>query len=135
MKKFDFVEFFYDAVKDMTVEQKGQFITVLSEYYFNGKTKFADIDKTVIGAVNMAINYNRKQNPESKVDEWEKKKAQSKEVLDYIKENDLIVCVKTGLTEDQKQEIYDFLSHIPQEIIDSTINWVKTKYNENYYNN
>lgn len=134
MKKFDFVEFFYDAMREMTDEQRGQFITVLSEYYFNGKTKFADIDDAVIGAANMAINYNRKQNPESKVSDWERKKAQSKEVFEYIKDNDLMVIVKAGLDEYQKDDIYQHLQHIPREVFESTLNWIKTKYNENFYN-
>lgn len=133
MKKFDFVEFFYDAVKGLTVEEKGQFLEVMCEYYFNGKTEFADIDKSVIGSVNMAINYNRKQNPESKADIWERKKEQSKEVFDYIKDNDLAIIVKAGLSEDQKYGIYQSLSHIPQEVIDSTLNWIRYKYDENYY--
>lgn len=133
MKKFDFYEFVYDSIKGMTNEQKAQFLDTMCQYYFNGKTKFADLDESVITAVNMAINYNRKQNPESKVDEWEKKKAQSKEVLDYVKENDLIICVKAGLSDEQRTNIYQSLSHIPQETIDSTLNWIKTKYDDRYY--
>lgn len=133
MKKFDFVEFFYDAVKTLTIEQKGQFLEVMCEYYFNGKKDFPNFSNTVIGAANMAINYNRKQNPESKADDWERKKAQSKEVFDYVKDNDLMVIVKAGMEKHQKDNIYKSLSHIPQEVIDSTLNWIKNKYDENYY--
>lgn len=132
MKKFEFEEFFYETMKSMKFEQRGKFVTVLCEQFFNGKNAVSD-DAIVNGAASMAIAYVNKQSEPT--DDWEKRKAQSKEVLDYVKENELIICVKAGLSEEQKQEIYQNLSHIPQEVIDSTLEWIKTKYRDNYYFN
>lgn len=74
-------------------------------------------------------------NPISKEDEWEKKKAMQREVFDYIKENNLIICVKAGLDDSKKEEIYNQLSYIPKDIIDYELEWIKTKYRDNYYFN
>lgn len=129
MKHFDFVEFFYDAMNGMDYEQRGQFITVLSEYYFNGKKNFKGMDDTVIGAANMAINYIRKQ--DNKVVDQETFLNWSSEVRIWCKDAGLISDIKEGIT--TAEDIRNEFPHIPFEQLDKIVTWIKNKYDEKYY--
>lgn len=136
MKHFDFVEFFHDSLNGMTNEQRGQFITILCEYYFNGKTKFADMDKTVIGAANMAINYNRKQ-ANNKVIDIETFKNWSSTILTWCKDNNKIKDIKkltivTGFNGVQ-EEVEKKFPDIPSEQVVKILTWIRDKYDEKYY--
>lgn len=136
MKKFEFVEFFYDAVKDMTREQKGDFLDVLCEYYFNGKTSFS-VGEMVVGAANACINYNRKQQQE-KQNDFEQVKQWSKDVLDWCKTK-CDWCMQVIKTCGQVQldglieECSNDLNYIPREQIEKSFDWIRNKYDEKYY--
>lgn len=127
MKTFNFVEFFYDAVKTLTVEEKGQFLDVMCEYYFNGKKNFNNISGKVIGAANMAINYNRK----NTIIDQETFKDWSSEVRTWCKDAALIQNIKAGLT--TAESIKDQFPHIPYEQLEKIVTWIKDKYDEKFY--
>lgn len=127
MKQFNFVEFFYDAVKSLTVEQKGQFLEVMCEYYFNGKKDFPNVSNTVIGAANMAINYNKKNVSVS----TETFRDWSNEVRIWCKDSCLIENIKVGLT--TAKDIQKKFPHIPFEYLVKIVTWIKDKYDEKFY--
>ena len=129
MRTFEFCDYFYDAVKDLTREQKGQFLDVLCEWSFgDGTKKFDDIDEVVKAISRMAL----KQIPKAKLD-FEQVKALSREVLEYCKDNDLMIMVKAGLSDEKKEEICKELNHIPKDIVLKQLEWIRTTYKENFY--
>lgn len=130
MKQFTFYDFFYDAIKDLTYEQKGQFIEVLCSWAFGENKKYDDIDEVVKPILRMAL----KQTPKAKLD-FEQVKELSHEVLDYCKDNDLIVVIKAGLSEEQKSDICKKLQHIPKDIVLKQLDWIHTTYKDNFYFN
>lgn len=131
MRKFEFYDYFYDAVSGLTREQKGQVMDIICEWAFgNGTKKFDDIDDVVKIICKMLL----KQIPKAKLD-FEQVKALSREVLDYCKDNDLIVTVKAGLSDEQKQEICKALNHIPKDIVLKQLEWIATTYKDNFYFN
>ena len=136
MKQFEFVEFFYDAVKGMTREQKGDFLDVLCEYYFNGKTSFS-VGEMVVGAANVCINYNRKQQQE-KQNDFDQVKQWSKDVLDWCKTKcDCCMHVIKNCEQVQLDELIEKcsndLNYIPREQIEKSFDWIRNKYDEKYY--
>lgn len=137
MKQFEFVEFFYDAVKTLTVEQQGQFLKVMCEYYFDGKRDFPNVSNVVIGAANVCINYNRKQQQE-KQNDFEQVKQWSKDVLDWCKTKfDSCMWLIKNCEQVQLDEAIEDcskdLSYIPIEQIKKSFDWIRNKYDEKYY--
>lgn len=132
MNQFNFSDFIYDSVKGMTNDEKGQLLTVLAEYYFNGKTKFDNIDKTIIGVANSAIQFNRRN---TKVD-FETIKAWNKDVLDWVKMDTPIELVKTYGHKELNELIdkaYSELHYIPREYIQKSMEWIRDKYDPKHY--
>lgn len=130
MRKFEFYDYFYDAVSGLTREQKGQVLDIICEWAFGSGKKFDDIDDIVKVICKILL----KQIPKAKLD-FEQIKALGKEVLDYCKENDLIICIKAGLDDSKKQEICNALNHIPKDIVLKQLDWIQNTYKDNFYFN